>query len=326
MNYIKHINKWLDLVSLDDRLSSSHISIYMALFHSWNKNRFPDKLFIYRNEIMQISKVGSTRTYYKCMHQLHEYGYIVYTPSKCPMKGSTVSINSLEDISLDVVLPGEENDEENDEDCSSFSPNCTQVAHKQNRPISCSKNAPSDDSRVTPLLINSINLINYKQRERRARTRKDLNFYILKKQKKYEGEFNNYSPMLKSTAGAPQSKPVASVSSENRLESKKLVPRVFLPPTLDEVVEFFQFQLSGKHLVGVLNEENRLLEAEKFFHHYESNGWRLGGKLSMRNWKASCRSWAAKIPYFSRPDVKPGLARERKNFHVERFDNYDEPL
>lgn len=322
MNYIKHLNKWLDLVSLDDRLSSSHISIYMALFHSWNKNRFPNKLFIYRNEIMQISKVGSTRTYYKCMHQLHGYGYIVYTPSKCPMKGSTVSIVSLEDISLDVVLHNEENSDENEGENAPSSPCSTQVALRQNRPITCSQNAPSDASRVTPLFINNINLINYKQRERRARTREDLIFS--KKLKDDVASLGSSSAELSSSECTPISKPVSGARAEYRLESKKIVPRVFSPPTLDQIREFFQFQLSGKHLVGVLNEENRLFEAEKFFHHYESNGWLLAGKVPMRSWKSACRSWTAKIPYFSR---KAGFApAERKNFHVEIDEHYGEPL
>lgn len=109
------------------------------------------------------------------------------------------------------------------------------------------------------------------------------------------------------------------------MESKKYVPRDFSIPTLVEIREFFQYQLSGKYLDGVLDEKTRLMEAEKFFNHYESNGWLLGGKVPMRNWKAACRSWAAKIPYFNREQFK-SRANERKNFHVERYDNYAEPL
>lgn len=33
------------------------------------------------------------------------------------------------------------------------------------------------------------------------------------------------------------------------------------------------------------------LEAEKFFDHFESNGWRVGGKAPMKNWKAAARNW-----------------------------------
>jgi 4-alpha-glucanotransferase len=32
-------------------------------------------------------------------------------------------------------------------------------------------------------------------------------------------------------------------------------------------------------------------EAEKFFNHYESNGWLVGGKSKMKNWQAAARNW-----------------------------------
>lgn len=325
MNYIKHFNQWLDLASVDDRLSSYHVSMYMALFHIWNKNRFPESIFIYRNEIMQISKVGSTRTYYKCMHQLHEFGYIIYAPSKCPMNGSKVSINPLEDYSLDIDFDSDEHDDENEGEISASSPTGTHVPLKQNRSISCCKNAPSDNLKVTPLLINKINVINDKQRERHARARSGLNTYFLEKQDKGIGLSNKSSSIAISSEGTQELKPVACAPSGNRLVCKKMIPRDFSIPTLAEIREFFQYQLSGKYLDGVLDEKARLMEAEKFFNHYKSNGWLLGGKVPMRNWKASCRSWAAKIPYF-KVSKSSFVVPERKNFHVERFDNYAEPL
>jgi len=325
MNYIKHFNHWLDLASIDDRLSSYHISMYTALFHMWNKNHFPESLFIHRNEIMQISKVGSTRTYYKCMHQLHEYGYINYTPSKCPMRGSKVSIHPLADYSLDINFSSDEQDDENDDIIASSSPSSTYVPLKQNRPISGSRNAPSDNPKVTPLLINNTNVVNNKQGKRRARTGKDLNVYFLKNQEKDVEGSNTSSPEEKSPEGIQQSKPISCTPSGNQLVSKNRISRDFSVPNLAEIREYFQYQLSGKYLEGGLDEKTRLVEAEKFFNHYESNGWCLAGKVPMRNWKASCRSWAAKIPYFNRSN-RDCVARERKNVHVERFDTYDEPL
>jgi hypothetical protein len=32
-------------------------------------------------------------------------------------------------------------------------------------------------------------------------------------------------------------------------------------------------------------------EAEKFFDHFESNGWKVGGKAPMRDWQAAARNW-----------------------------------
>lgn len=33
------------------------------------------------------------------------------------------------------------------------------------------------------------------------------------------------------------------------------------------------------------------IEAKKFFLHFESNGWRVGGKAPMKDWRASMKSW-----------------------------------
>ena len=97
MNYIKHLNQWMELVAVDDRLSPHHISIYLALFQLWNKNRFPQQMSICRQEVLSISKVGSSKTYYKCLHDLADFGYLVYQPSCNPLKGSSISINDLGD-------------------------------------------------------------------------------------------------------------------------------------------------------------------------------------------------------------------------------------
>lgn len=32
-------------------------------------------------------------------------------------------------------------------------------------------------------------------------------------------------------------------------------------------------------------------EADKFFDHFESNGWKIGGKAPMKDWKAATRNW-----------------------------------
>ena len=103
MNYIKHLNQWMELVSVDDRITPHHISIYLALFQFWNKYRFPKKITICRHEVLQLSKVGSTKTYYKCLHQLHEYGYIQYLPSHINALGSKASLVDLHFPLMTVV-------------------------------------------------------------------------------------------------------------------------------------------------------------------------------------------------------------------------------
>jgi hypothetical protein len=50
-------------------------------------------------------------------------------------------------------------------------------------------------------------------------------------------------------------------------------------PALSEVEEFFR------------QNNYPVQEAQKFFHHYQSNGWLIGGKSPMINWQSSASKW-----------------------------------
>lgn len=91
MNYIRHQNALFERFAEDVRISPFHISLYFALFQFWNKNRFRNPFPISREEVMHIAHIGSVNTYIKCIKQLHEWGYIVYSPSFHPTTGSKVS-------------------------------------------------------------------------------------------------------------------------------------------------------------------------------------------------------------------------------------------
>lgn len=65
------------------------------------------------------------------------------------------------------------------------------------------------------------------------------------------------------------------------------------------------------------------IEAEKFFSHYQSNGWLIGGKAPMKDWKAAARNWMLNAPKFNKPaNPKPSPG----NLNVTTKKNYDEPL
>ena len=62
-------------------------------------------------------------------------------------------------------------------------------------------------------------------------------------------------------------------------ESQNARPGSTIPPEFPKVQMYFEEKDSTK------------LEAEKFFNHYESNGWLVGGKSKMKNWQAGARNW-----------------------------------
>lgn len=92
MNYIKHLTSFFEHAANDDRLNSTHISLYMALFQFWNVNRFVNPISISRSELMRISKISAKATYHKVIKDLQAYGYIRYKPSYNPYKGSSVHL------------------------------------------------------------------------------------------------------------------------------------------------------------------------------------------------------------------------------------------
>ena len=40
------------------------------------------------------------------------------------------------------------------------------------------------------------------------------------------------------------------------------------------------------------NETNITIDCQHFYDHYESNGWKVGGKAPMKNWQSAVRNWA----------------------------------
>lgn len=49
-------------------------------------------IHISRRQLMKLSRIQSNVTYHKCIRQLQEYGYIKYTPSYHPLRGSCVEL------------------------------------------------------------------------------------------------------------------------------------------------------------------------------------------------------------------------------------------
>jgi len=322
MNYIKHLNHWMELVDVDDRLSAYHISLYLSLFQIWNKSRFPDKIVISRNELYRLSKIGSSKTYYKCLHQLHEFGYIRYYPSNNALKGSTVALINLSDQDHDDQRIIDSDSPESLDDCpAGLAKNfcdpttTTQVLAEHNQPKSCGKNDTCGNQVVTPFYLNNINLINGKHRKRGAREHfPDLKNEIKKiskgadEKKKGVGDFPSYYSTVASCLVRSKSK-----SSGSR----------FSNPSLDQVKAFF-VSLDAREISPVFKSRKDLeLEAIKFFHHYEANGWLVGGRSPMRNWLAAGMSWMAKAPYFNR---KSYPAEKPNPLHVDVNQQYGKPL
>lgn len=83
----------------------------------------------------------------------------------------------------------------------------------------------------------------------------------------------------------------------------------FIAPDSEEIKNYF------------LEKENTITEAEKFYNYFESNGWLVGGKTKMKNWKAAARNWMLNAKRFEKSEPTA-----TSNLHVNENKRYDIPL
>lgn len=95
MELFPPLTGFYEAIEDDVRISTTHISLYMALLQQWNLNGGTNPVNIARDSIMKAAKINARYTYNKCMNNLQEFGYITYLPSSNPFCSSTVYLKGL---------------------------------------------------------------------------------------------------------------------------------------------------------------------------------------------------------------------------------------
>lgn len=80
MDAFEWLTEFYATIAEDSRITATHISIYIAIYYAWESMDCKVYMEIDRGQIMQLAKISSPVTYHKCMHALHDFGYIQYTP------------------------------------------------------------------------------------------------------------------------------------------------------------------------------------------------------------------------------------------------------
>jgi len=91
--YVTELTRFYTAVKKDERVTSNHVLIYLALFQLWNLNEFITPVSITRKEVMLLAKMGRVSTYHKCIRELTAFGYIDYVPSYHPKLGSLICLH-----------------------------------------------------------------------------------------------------------------------------------------------------------------------------------------------------------------------------------------
>ncbi|RFS20074.1 hypothetical protein DVR12_20355 [Chitinophaga silvatica] len=296
-NYIKHLNSFFAKVWTDDRLNSNHISLYMALFQIWNQYRFSSPFPIIREEVMRLSRIKSKDTYVKCLRQLHDRAYIVYQPSGQMFAPSLVSI-----IPLNIILSEEESQQ-----LFLFSPQhyepekleklaeIRQAIGPKIMPHMWPKIMPGQGPKNIPDTGLKLGLFN-----------KQIN------NNKHEGE--NRLPPSKKNKDETGKKNDLPHKDAPRAENSKEDQREL--PTLSQVQDFFN---SHKYAP---------LEGDKFFHHYQANGWRQGGQTLILDWQSAAHKWMLNIHAQTQTnhDKHTKSTHGAGRLHSNENKNYSDPL
>lgn len=91
------------------------------------------------------------------------------------------------------------------------------------------------------------------------------------------------------------------------------------PKNENEVIDFFK------------KENWPIIEAQKFYNHYQSIGWKLGGKTNIVNWQSTAKNWIIKAEEIlsvraqSRTNQNP-VSQNTDNLKTSKNKNYNEPL
>ena len=82
----------------------------------------------------------------------------------------------------------------------------------------------------------------------------------------------------------------------NREKTDKPPRPRFTPPSEDEAINYFDEQGSSA------------AEAKSFLDYYAANGWKVGGRATMKNWQAAARNWIRRAGQYSHPQTKQAAA------------------
>ena len=306
MNYIKHLTGFFEKVGADYELNATHISLYMAIFQLWNQNRFQNPISISRDELMRISKIASTATYHKCMKDLTEREYVIYKPSFNPFKGSILEVCNLDFYTKPVPkkeLKKRSTSSKNDQVIKQVNEQVTKQA--LNKHQTSSKHVPYINN------INNTNSINIAKQE------------ISKNEKNSIFRNSIFDEVQESDLKVEKEKEKKLREKKKKIEEAALSSRAQSrppKPTLEEAQIYF------------LEKKFPEVEAQRFFNYFESNGWLVGGRTKMKDWKAAARNCMLNTKKFGnkpnnsvRTETKT-INLNPNHLHVTNQKNYGEAL
>ena len=96
VNFIKHLDVFLEIVRMVDSINFTHIALYLSLFRIWNINFFTNPISPSRDEIMKYAGLKSKESFYRLLREMQALDLIRYYPSKSKFEKSFYCLSRLE--------------------------------------------------------------------------------------------------------------------------------------------------------------------------------------------------------------------------------------
>lgn len=290
MNYIRHLNAFLfQHVKRDKRLTANHVSLYLALFQYWNYHRFQNPFFIRREEVISITGIGSKNTYLKCMKDLHRFGYILYSPSTNKFQKSKIQIARLDGMKENLLKQLELFESENLPENAA-----DELIHSE------PKSGPVSVPDMVPYVSQSCDRTGPKSD---PDTGSNMGLLIKHKQINKREEENSPTENI-----FLKNKPVENAVSSPGAEQKMSRPEIA------QVLSFFK------------KNNYPDIEAKKFFNHYQSNGWLVGGSAPMTDWHSSAHKWMLNAEKFECVSMQKNPSNFSAKTDLSNDKDFSEPL
>ncbi len=87
---------FMEAIQNDGRIGATHIAIYAAIWLFWLECDKPESILVYARQIMPMAKIRASSTYYGCLSDLNDFGYLHYEPSCNRNKPSRISLYKME--------------------------------------------------------------------------------------------------------------------------------------------------------------------------------------------------------------------------------------
>lgn len=89
---LKILVGFFSMIQTDPRISIAHIGLYVTLVMIWRKQGANGPIEVFSWQTMHLAKISSRATYMRLIHDLHDFKYLCYEPSRYKRKASKIML------------------------------------------------------------------------------------------------------------------------------------------------------------------------------------------------------------------------------------------